>query len=46
LTAWLLWFEDLLSSFLTYNRLCNKINTMDVNGTSYPFGAHEFILGL
>ena len=34
-----------LSSFMTYNRLCNKSNTMGATcgaGTAYPSGAPEF----
>ena len=31
-----------LSSFMTYHRVCNKINTSGA-GTAYPSGAPEFI---
>ena len=37
-----------LSSFITYHRVCNQINTTGVTcgaGTAYPSGAPEFIPG-
>ena len=35
-----------LSSFMTYHRVCNLIKTTGASsraGTAYPFGSHEFI---
>jgi hypothetical protein len=40
--------NPVLSSFMTYHRVCNKNNTTDPTwgaGTVYPSGAHEFALG-
>jgi hypothetical protein len=45
MTAWLLCLADVLSSFMTYHRSCNKSNTTDATGTVYLFGTHEFNLG-
>jgi len=38
-------YFPVLSSFMTYHRVCNKINTTGTTngaGTAYPFGAPEF----
>jgi hypothetical protein len=40
--------NPVLSSFMTYHRVCNKCNTTDVKcgiGTAYPSGAPEFTPG-
>ena len=40
--------NPVLSSFITYNRICNKSYTMGVTcgaGTAYPYGAPEFTSG-
>ena len=38
-------YFPVLSSFMTYHRVCNYINTTGITsvaGTAYPSGAHEF----
>jgi hypothetical protein len=45
------WVSDfpILSSFMTYHRICNKINTTGVTsgaGAAYSYGAPEFTPGL
>ena len=40
--------NPLLSSFMTFQQVCNKSNTTDATGgagTTYPSGVHEFISG-
>ena len=39
---------SVLSSFMTYHRVCNYVSTTDATsgtGTAYPSGAHAFITG-
>jgi hypothetical protein len=41
--------NPVLSSFMTYHRVCNKSNRTGATrgtGTTYPSGAHEFVPGL
>jgi hypothetical protein len=40
--------NQVISSFMTYHRVCNKSNTMGATcgaGTEHPSGAPEFLVG-